>query len=163
MSAEPEQKSAPMEEIAATPTPKRQCPIPPAQRAEFSKIMKECKEESFWKRALPLSLASMLATQGLVYQGFLKPNKRFGSIPKVVLAGVLGFIVGKISYARTCQKKFEKVGAHHMFEAGFYPGFGGFAPSFGKHHHKHCHHCEECKSKTSKDQPQTESAPSSAQ
>ncbi|XP_009446207.1 OCIA domain-containing protein 2 isoform X4 [Pan troglodytes] len=38
-------------------------------RAEISKIMRECQEESFWKRALPFSLVSMLITQGLVYQG----------------------------------------------------------------------------------------------
>ncbi|XP_050646145.1 OCIA domain-containing protein 2 isoform X1 [Macaca thibetana thibetana] len=38
-------------------------------RAEISKIMRECQEESFWKRALPFSLVSMLVTQGLVYQG----------------------------------------------------------------------------------------------
>ncbi|XP_054109332.1 OCIA domain-containing protein 2 isoform X3 [Callithrix jacchus] len=37
-------------------------------RAEISKIMRECQEESFWKRALPFSLVSMLVTQGLVYQ-----------------------------------------------------------------------------------------------
>uniref|UniRef100_A0A452RI71 OCIA domain-containing protein n=1 Tax=Ursus americanus TaxID=9643 RepID=A0A452RI71_URSAM len=38
-------------------------------RGEISKIIRECQEESFWKRALPFSLVSMLATQGLVHQG----------------------------------------------------------------------------------------------
>uniref|UniRef100_H0VYW2 OCIA domain-containing protein n=1 Tax=Cavia porcellus TaxID=10141 RepID=H0VYW2_CAVPO len=39
------------------------------QRGEIAKIIRECQEESFWKRALPFSLVSMLVTQGLVHQG----------------------------------------------------------------------------------------------
>ncbi|XP_061048242.1 OCIA domain-containing protein 2 isoform X2 [Eubalaena glacialis] len=38
-------------------------------RSEISKIIRECQEESFWKRALPFSLVSMLVTQGLVHHG----------------------------------------------------------------------------------------------
>uniref|UniRef100_A0A8C5UVX2 OCIA domain containing 2 n=1 Tax=Microcebus murinus TaxID=30608 RepID=A0A8C5UVX2_MICMU len=52
-------------------------------REEVAKIMRECQEESFWKRALPFSLVSMLVTQGLVHQGYLAANPRFGSLPKV--------------------------------------------------------------------------------
>uniref|UniRef100_A0A8D1L8G3 OCIA domain containing 2 n=1 Tax=Sus scrofa TaxID=9823 RepID=A0A8D1L8G3_PIG len=79
-------------------------------RAEISKIIRECQEESFWKRALPFSLVSMLITQGLVHQGYLAANPRFGSLPKVALAGILGFGLGKASYIRVCQSKF------HSFE-----------------------------------------------
>ncbi|XP_059845162.1 OCIA domain-containing protein 2 isoform X3 [Hypanus sabinus] len=50
---------------------------------KIAKIIMECKQESFWFRALPLSLGSMLVAQGLVYKGILSPSKRFGSIPKV--------------------------------------------------------------------------------
>ncbi|XP_055485324.1 OCIA domain-containing protein 2 isoform X2 [Psammomys obesus] len=52
-------------------------------RGEIAKIIRECQEESFWKRALPFSLVSMLVTQGLVHQGYLAANPRFGSLPKV--------------------------------------------------------------------------------
>ncbi|MBW01686.1 OCIA domain-containing protein 2, partial [Eschrichtius robustus] len=53
--------------------------------------------------------------------GYLAANPRFGSLPKVALAGVLGFGLGKASYIRVCQSKF------HSFEgqlrgAGFGPG-----------------------------------------
>uniref|UniRef100_A0A2K6P4L7 OCIA domain containing 2 n=1 Tax=Rhinopithecus roxellana TaxID=61622 RepID=A0A2K6P4L7_RHIRO len=58
-------------------------------RAEISKIMQECQEESFWKRALPFSLVSMLVTQGLVYQGYLTANPRFGSLPKIARTACL--------------------------------------------------------------------------
>ncbi|XP_048398588.1 OCIA domain-containing protein 2 isoform X2 [Stegostoma tigrinum] len=56
---------------------------------KVGKIIRECKSESFWYRALPLSLASMLATQGLLYKGILSPSKRFGSIPKVALNPIM--------------------------------------------------------------------------
>ncbi|XP_068124451.1 OCIA domain-containing protein 2 isoform X2 [Hyperolius riggenbachi] len=146
----------------------RQCPFTPAQRDEMRKIMKECKEESFWYRALPLSLGSMIATQGLVSSGYLTANKRFGSLPKLALAGVLGFMIGKVSYIGTCQKKFHNslhhTGVDKMFEVGFVPGIAnGFGPGFwGKRHH-HCHHkCEECKKKCSKNKEQPPPSPSAS-
>ncbi|KAM4808633.1 OCIA domain-containing protein 2 [Rhinophrynus dorsalis] len=151
------------EKNPAPQSSKWHCPVSHAHREDFAKLMQECKTESFWYRALPLSLSSMLVTQGLVYKGYLTPNKRFGSLPKVALAGVLGFIIGKISYARECQRKFETAGVHNMVEAGFGPTFGGgFGPGFGRPHHKHCHHtCEECKAKGAKEQT-PESQPSTS-
>nr|XP_060511059.1 OCIA domain-containing protein 2 isoform X2 [Panthera onca] len=90
-------------------------------RGEISKIIRECQEESFWKRALPFSLVSMLATQGLVHHGYLASNPRFGSLPKVALAGILGFALGKASYIRVCQSKFHSV-EDQLRGAGFGPG-----------------------------------------
>ncbi|XP_061048241.1 OCIA domain-containing protein 2 isoform X1 [Eubalaena glacialis] len=58
-------------------------------RSEISKIIRECQEESFWKRALPFSLVSMLVTQGLVHHGYLAANPRFGSLPKVARTACL--------------------------------------------------------------------------
>ncbi|XP_048365097.1 OCIA domain-containing protein 2 [Sphaerodactylus townsendi] len=95
---------------------------------EIARIRQECKEESFWYRALPLSLGSMLVVQGLVAHGTLKANPRFGALPKMALAGGLGFAIGTMSYMRTCQKKFQSI--------GFHP----FGPKW------HCPHtCKECK------------------
>ncbi|XP_034267227.1 OCIA domain-containing protein 2-like isoform X2 [Pantherophis guttatus] len=39
---------------------------------EIENINQRCKEESFWYRALPLSLGSMLITQGLISKGIIK-------------------------------------------------------------------------------------------
>ncbi|XP_033070606.1 OCIA domain-containing protein 2 isoform X3 [Trachypithecus francoisi] len=87
-------------------------------RAEISKIMQECQEESFWKR------------------GYLAANPRFGSLPKVALAGLLGFGLGKVSYIGVCQSKF------YFFEDQL-RGAG-----FGPQHNRHCLlTCEECKIK----------------
>ncbi|KFV66469.1 OCIA domain-containing protein 1, partial [Dryobates pubescens] len=60
--------------------------------------------------ALPLSLGSMLVTQGLVSKGIFSANPRFGAFPKMAIAGVLGYAIGKMSYFGECQKKFEKIG-----------------------------------------------------
>ncbi|NXS85801.1 OCAD1 protein, partial [Erpornis zantholeuca] len=74
------------------------------------RIRKECKQESFWYRALPLSLGSMLVTQGLISKGIFSASQRFGPYPKMAIAGVLGFAIGKMSYMGECQKKFQKIG-----------------------------------------------------
>ncbi|KAM4854837.1 OCIA domain-containing protein 2 isoform 2-T2 [Thomomys bottae] len=79
---------------------------------------------------------SMLVTQGLVHQGYLSANPRFGSLPKVALAGLIGFGLGKASYIGVCQKKF------HSFEDQL-RGAG-----FGPEHNRHCLlTCEKCKTR----------------
>ncbi|KAM3937262.1 OCIA domain-containing protein 2 [Leptodactylus fuscus] len=162
MAADPQQDAG--QSAKSTPVTEKfqmHCPISPAQREEFAKIMKESKQESFWYRALPLSITSMAVTQALIYNGYLSKNKRFGSLPKLALAGALGFVVGKISYMGTFQKKFEKLGVENPFQAGVKPG--GFGPGCFTHHDKHCHHtCEECKKKCAKDKEQSTQPPANS-
>ncbi|TSN95681.1 OCIA domain-containing protein 1 [Bagarius yarrelli] len=55
---------------------------------EERKVLKECHTESFW------------------YRGKLSASMRFGSLPKVLFAGMCGYFAGKLSYMKTCQKKF---------------------------------------------------------
>uniref|UniRef100_A0A3B4VM19 OCIA domain containing 2 n=1 Tax=Seriola dumerili TaxID=41447 RepID=A0A3B4VM19_SERDU len=114
-----------------------QCPVSDhhVHREDVRKIWKECQEESFWYRALPFSLGSMAVTGGLIYNGIWKSSKRFGPFPKLAVAGILGYAVGKASYVETCRSKFQ--------ELGCYPN-------------RSCHHvCEECK-KTSQAAPAEE-------
>lgn len=129
-------------------------------RGEIKQIWKECHEESFWYRALPISLSSMAATGALIYKGVWNASKRFGPFPKLAVAGVLGYAVGKASYIQTCRDKFQRLGPLFSSEdwQGFGPGFGGrdFGPRGPGH--RHCHHvCEECK-KESAPGPPKESA-----
>lgn len=108
------------------------CPLSQIQDKEVARIRKECKQESFWYRALPLSLGSMLVTQGLISKGIFSASPRFGPYPKMAIAGILGYAIGKMSYIGECQKKFQKV---------------GIAP-FGPQQKRRCHHvCKECKAK----------------
>ncbi|CAM4552547.1 OCIA domain-containing protein 2 isoform X1 [Caretta caretta] len=67
------------------------CPISDAHinRKEVERISRECRNESFWYRGLPLSLGSMLITQGLIYNGFLSSNPRFGSLPKIACTVII--------------------------------------------------------------------------
>ncbi|XP_060772022.1 OCIA domain-containing protein 2 isoform X2 [Neoarius graeffei] len=96
---------------------------------EVRQIWKECQQESFWYRALPLSFGSMAITGGLIYNGVWKQSKRFGPFPKLALAGIIGYLVGKASYMGTCREKFQRLGPE--FSKGFGPGWGpGFGPPF---------------------------------
>ncbi|XP_041054405.1 OCIA domain-containing protein 1 isoform X2 [Carcharodon carcharias] len=76
---------------------------------EERRVFRECNQESFYYRSLPFSGMSMLVTQVLISRGILSTSTRFGSIPKVVFAGVCGYLVGKISYMKTCQEKFMRL------------------------------------------------------
>ncbi|XP_054020350.1 OCIA domain-containing protein 2 [Dryobates pubescens] len=109
------------------------CPKSQIQNSgEIARIREECRSESFWYRALPLSLGSMLVTQGLVSKGIFSANPRFGAFPKMAIAGVLGYAIGKMSYFGECQKKFEKI---------------GIVP-WGPPKKRHCNHtCKECEAK----------------
>ncbi|XP_004067609.1 OCIA domain-containing protein 2 [Oryzias latipes] len=113
---------------------------PHIHREDVRKVWKECQEESFWHRALPLSLGSMAVTGGLIYNGVWKSSKRFGPFPKLAVAGLLGFAVGKGSYIRTCQSKFQELGLKD---------FGPRSDRERSHPgHRACNHvCEECQRK----------------
>uniref|UniRef100_A0A3Q4AU62 OCIA domain-containing protein n=1 Tax=Mola mola TaxID=94237 RepID=A0A3Q4AU62_MOLML len=128
------------------PAPKtEECPMGDrhVHRDDLKKVWKECQDESFWYRALPLSLGSMAVTGGLIYNGVWKASKRFGPFPKLAVAGILGFAVGKASYGPTCRGKFQKLGL------GDGPGFGPWSARgpFGRSGHRCPHVCEECKKK----------------
>ncbi|XP_042633590.1 OCIA domain-containing protein 1-like isoform X2 [Cyprinus carpio] len=51
------------------------------------------------------------------HSGILTPSPRFGSLPKVAFAGMLGYISGKMSYMRVCEEKFRKLENSPLGEA----------------------------------------------
>ncbi|KAM6429888.1 OCIA domain-containing protein 2 [Rhynochetos jubatus] len=111
MSSETTQRESQTSPLKQTGWPTFYCPISDTHDAgEMARIREECKKESFWYRALPLSLGSMLVTQGLVSKGIFSANPRFGALPKMAIAGVLGFAVGKVSYVGECRRKLQKAG-----------------------------------------------------
>ncbi|XP_066041819.1 OCIA domain-containing protein 2 [Chamaea fasciata] len=132
MSSETVQQESQTPPIRQPGWPMLFCPISQIQDKNIARIRRECRQESFWYRALPLSLGSMLVTQGLISKGIFSASPRFGPYPKMAIAGILGFAIGKMSYMGECQKKFEKI------------GIAPFAPQ----RKRHCHHvCKECKAK----------------
>lgn len=128
------------------PKGERKCPLGDKHihREDVKKVWKECQDESFWYRAVPLSVGSMAVTGGLIYNGVWKASKRFGPFPKLAVAGILGFAVGKASYFGTCRRKLQDLGIER-------PPFGPWSKGdhkFGPPGRRHCHHvCEECKKK----------------
>lgn len=125
------------------------CPLSDAHvhREDVRKVWRECQEESFWYRALPLSVTSMAVTGGLIYNGVWKSSARFGPFPKLAVAGLLGFAVGKASYVGTCRSKFQELGIKDGPGSGPWSRRGPSGP--GRRPAKHCHHeCEECKKKS---------------
>uniref|UniRef100_A0A8C1GXF4 OCIA domain-containing protein 1 n=1 Tax=Cyprinus carpio TaxID=7962 RepID=A0A8C1GXF4_CYPCA len=84
---------------------------------EERRVFRECNSESFWYRSLPFSAIAIAATQVMVLRGILTPSPRFGSLPKVAFAGMLGYISGKMSYMRVCEEKFRKLENSPLGEA----------------------------------------------
>ncbi|XP_056620520.1 OCIA domain-containing protein 1 [Triplophysa dalaica] len=84
---------------------------------EERRVFRECNSESFWYRSLPFSAVAMAVAQVLVSRGVVAPSPRFGSLPKVAIAGIFGYISGKMSYMRVCQEKFMKLGNSPLGEA----------------------------------------------
>ncbi|XP_047435169.1 OCIA domain-containing protein 1-like [Mugil cephalus] len=78
-----------------------------APTEEERRVLRECNSESLWYRSLPFSVLSMAVTQALVARGTLSVSPKFGSLPKVAFAGFFGYLVGKVSYMKTCQEKFK--------------------------------------------------------
>ncbi|OCT99487.1 hypothetical protein XELAEV_18005268mg [Xenopus laevis] len=68
---------------------------------EERSVFRECNEESFWYRSLPISAVSMIVTQGLVSR----------------VAGICGYLAGKVSYMKTCQEKFKRLENSPLGEA----------------------------------------------
>ncbi|CAH2230332.1 jg17269 [Pararge aegeria aegeria] len=69
------------------------------------RVLKECNTESFYQRSLPLGTTFGLAAFFGVQGGHLKPNPRFGAFPKVTLAVIVGYFLGKLSYQQACAEK----------------------------------------------------------
>ncbi|KAB5518616.1 hypothetical protein PHYPO_G00168040 [Pangasianodon hypophthalmus] len=84
---------------------------------EERKVFKQCDEESFWYRSVPFSVSGMALTHILVTKGKLTASPRFGSLPKVLFAGMCGYFAGKLSYMKVCQQKFYKLENSPIAEA----------------------------------------------
>ncbi|XP_022129499.2 OCIA domain-containing protein 1 [Pieris rapae] len=72
---------------------------------EELRVLQECNTESFFQRSLPLGTMFGLGAYFGVQQGHFKPNPRFGAFPKVTLAVIMGYFLGKLSYQQACAEK----------------------------------------------------------
>uniref|UniRef100_A0A8C5ZBB6 OCIA domain-containing protein 1 n=1 Tax=Marmota marmota marmota TaxID=9994 RepID=A0A8C5ZBB6_MARMA len=60
-------------------------------------------------RCCALAATSMLITQGLISKGILSSHPKYGSIPKLILACIMTYSGGKLSFMETCQEKFKNL------------------------------------------------------
>lgn len=73
------------------------------------RVLQECNRESFYQRCLPLSTLFGVGAFIAVKSGTLQGNGKFGAVPKVIGAAVLGYFVGKLSYQSKCAEKMMKI------------------------------------------------------
>ncbi|GLV33721.1 asrij [Carabus blaptoides fortunei] len=95
--------------------PAPQPPAPPGrgQAYQFTneelKVLQECNRDSFFQRCLPIGTLLGVATYYGVQAGHLKPSPRWGATPKVLVASILGYFIGKISYQTKCAERFMQL------------------------------------------------------
>ncbi|XP_071820485.1 uncharacterized protein [Apostichopus japonicus] len=100
-----------------------------------TRVLRDCQSESFWFRALPFGLLAGTGTFMLVQRGILTTKTRFGPLPKVLVAGFFGYLLGKVSYISTCKQKFLKLENSpiaEMIRKGASPGAIAASTQFGK-------------------------------
>ncbi|KAM9848576.1 OCIA domain-containing protein 2 [Aulostomus maculatus] len=88
------------------------------RREQVADLWTECHHDSTLYRAFPMSFGSMVIASALIKNGFLKSTKPHGTFPKVAAAGILGYILGKVSYIGTCYDKFKDLEKAVGREAG---------------------------------------------
>ncbi|CAG0881558.1 unnamed protein product [Darwinula stevensoni] len=72
---------------------------------EELRALQECNRESFWYRSVPIASLLAASTHYLVKLGYLAPNPRFGTVPKVLGSTFMGYFIGKLSYRTKCEEK----------------------------------------------------------
>ncbi|XP_055855213.1 OCIA domain-containing protein 1 [Episyrphus balteatus] len=73
------------------------------------RVLKECDVESFFQRSLPFGTGFGLSAYFGVKHGYLKPNVKFGALPKVMVGVIVGYFLGKFSYQQKCAEKIMRI------------------------------------------------------
>ena len=80
-------------------------PVQHRMSQDEMRVLRECNSESFYRRSVPISSSLMAGTLYLIRSGRWQPGKRFGVVPKVAVAGIVGYFIGKVSYMEACKEK----------------------------------------------------------
>lgn len=71
---------------------------------EEKAVLQDCQSEAYWYRAMPLSLLLGGAVTYGVRTGKITPSPRFGAFPKTMGGVMVGYFLGKFSYANECKE-----------------------------------------------------------
>lgn len=85
--------------------------------AEELRVLRECNVESFYQRSLPLGILGGVGTWMAVQRGILSASPKYGATPKVVVASILGYFIGKFSYQDKCAEKIMRLPNSRLAEA----------------------------------------------
>nr|CDS29506.1 OCIA domain containing protein 1 [Hymenolepis microstoma] len=80
-------------------------PPPPELTMEDIATFKRCRQESFWRGSVPMIIGANLLVGIAHSRGFFSSRRRL-LFPTYFLAGVVGYIGGKVSYMSTCKSMF---------------------------------------------------------
>lgn len=80
-------------------------------------VLRQCEVESLIQRSVPLGTALGVATWVAIQKGYLKSSARFGNVPKVFGACVVGYFLGKLSYQQKCAEKLMRIPNSQLGEA----------------------------------------------
>lgn len=80
-------------------------PSPPEFTMEDIATFKRCRQESFWRGSVPMIVGTNVLVGIAHSRGFFDSRRRM-LFPAYFLAGVIGYIGGKISYLKTCKSMF---------------------------------------------------------
>ena len=99
--------------------------------AEEKRVIAQCRSDSFWYRALPGGLGAGFLTRVMISRGILSTASRFGATPKIIFAGVFGYMIGKGSYIFKCQEKIMQLENSELAKALRKRRMPGAAPEVG--------------------------------
>merc|ERR1719285_410210 len=88
------------------PLPQRKRPQPYKFTPEEIRVLRECSQESFYQRCVPFGTILGGATYVAIKTGSLSGHPKYGAIPKVAGAMLIGYFLGKYSYHTKCTEKF---------------------------------------------------------
>jgi len=87
----------------------RQAQQHPLANYQFSpeevQAIKQCDVEALFQRSIPIGTGFGLAAYYAVRNGYLKGSIKWGPVPKTVVAVIVGYFIGKVSYQNKCAEK----------------------------------------------------------
>lgn len=97
--------------------PQQQSPTSYRFSNEELRVLRQCNRDSFYQRCLPLATILGVGTYYGVQSGYLKAHSRWGAAPKVTVAAIVGYFLGKFSYQSKCAEMLMRLPNSQLGEA----------------------------------------------
>ncbi|XP_076053275.1 OCIA domain-containing protein asrij [Oratosquilla oratoria] len=84
---------------------------------EELRTLRECSNEAFYYRCMPLAAILSSGVFIAIRRGILSASPRFGYVPKILGASLVGYFGGKLSYQSACAEKIMRLPNSPLGEA----------------------------------------------